>query len=76
VINISWKDQFVLLVTRGCVPLTITAAVQHTTEHDAIYVLRKNGKLSHQWPDGNQLAIRKKPPATSVGLNQNMQLNY
>ena len=74
-VNTSWKDQFALLVIRDCVLLTITETVWHTTERDAIYALRKNDESNHQWPGGNRLAIRKKPPVTSVGLNQNMQLS-
>jgi len=74
-INISWKDQFVLLVIRDCAPLTIIATVWHTIERDAINVLRKNAVSSRQWLDGNQLATRKKPPVTNVVSNQNTQLS-
>ena len=74
-VNISWKDQFVQLVIRDCVRLTITVTVWYTIELDAINALRKNGVSSRQWLDGNQPATRKKPPVTGVGSNQNMQLS-
>lgn len=72
-INIPWKDRFVLLVIRDCVPLTIIVTAYHITDRDVICVLRKSGGLSRRWLAGNQLAIRKKPPVTNVGLNQNMR---
>jgi hypothetical protein len=74
-VNISWKDQFVLLVIRDCVLLIIIVTAWHTIERDAISALRKNGASNRQWLDGNQPATRKKPPVTVVGLNQNMQLS-
>jgi hypothetical protein len=74
-INISWKDQFVLLVIRDCVLLTIIATAWHTIERDAISALRKNGASSRRWLDGNRPATRKKPPVTGVVLNQNTQLS-
>lgn len=74
-VNISWKDQFALLVPRDCVLLTTIGPAWHTIDHDAISALRKNGTSSRRWLDGKQPATRKKPPVTGVGLNQNMQLS-
>ena len=72
-VNISWKDQYVLLVIRGYVLLTITVTAWHTIDHDAISALRKNGASNRRWLDGNQPATRKKSPVTGVASNQNTQ---
>ena len=74
-VNISWKDQYVLLAIRDCVPLTITVTAWHTIDRDAINALRKNVASNCQWLGGNQPATRKKPPVTGVVLNQNTQLS-
>ena len=74
-VNIPWKDQFVLLATKDCVLLTIIEMEWHTIDLDVIYVLRKNDKSRRRWLGGNRPAIRKKPPVTNVDLNQNMQLS-
>jgi hypothetical protein len=47
-VNISWKDQFVLLVIRDCVLLIIIVTAWHTIERDAISALRKNGASNRQ----------------------------